>query len=373
MKVLQIIAQPKINTGGAMQMCLLANYLYDNNVDVIVVFHKNINYSLDYYYNFLNKNIKIRFFDLPKFSLSKRSINSILDLRNFIKKENFDIIHIHKSRAFTLTYIATLGVDIPLVVNRGVIIPLDFFNSLKYKSRKVKKIIAVSEAVKKSIVESANVNPEKIEVVYGSIDLKRFDFSIESNFKKEFGISDDEFIFGYVGNDLKRKGLEYLLSAFNILENKYNNITLVLVGVSENSKVVLEYEELLKNRKVICTGYRIDIPRIMKSFDAFVFAGISDEGLTGVIREAAAMKIPVITTDVAGNEEFIQNEKNGIVVPKKDVKSLVAAMEKIYLNYDYYKNLAENAYKFVMENMNNDVRGEKILKIYYDVISSKGV
>jgi len=256
---------------------------------------------------------------------------------------------------------------IPIVTNRGVNIPLNYFQSYKYRTGKVKKIIAVSHAVKDIMVKTGKIPPKKISVVYGSVDTGLFNPSVISTLRQELSISENLRIIGFAGNPHPRKGLEYLLKSFEIIKNKYDNVVLVLLGVSSLDMEKFNVEGKFKSR-IFPLGFRKDVPNCMAAFDYFVFPGIQDEGLTGTLREAAAMGLPCITTDVAGNKELISNNVNGLVVPVKDPIKLAGAVSFLLENPEKASIFGEKAREFVNNKMSVKIRVDAIEEIYFSLL-----
>lgn len=83
------------------------------------------------------------------------------------------------------------------------------------------------------------------------------------------------------------------------------------------------------------------------------------------------MGLPVITTDVAGNRELIKNGETGLVVPMKDSTAMAVAIEKLLADMEIAKKLGENARNFVEENMSNEIRAEKMEKLYMEIIKKR--
>ncbi len=366
LRILQIIVQDKIKSGGAIQMYLLSKELVKMGHYVCAVYNKNEKFKDDFAI-FENSVIDLCFFDMDRIKLNKRSFSRVKKIRKFIQDGNFDIIHAHKGNAVDLVWLSTVGLKVNIVTNRGVIIPLNYFQSFKYRTKKVKRIIAVAQAVKDIMVKTGAIDPKKIDVVFGSVDTEKFKPGILSTLKSEYSIPDDKRVIGFVGNASLRKGLKYLFEAFESLSEKYRELLLMLVGVSTDELKNYNIKKDLMN-KIIPTGFRKDVPNCMACFDIFVFPGYKDEGLTGTIREAAAMGLPIVTADVAGNKELIHNEQNGLVVPIKNSEKLAEAMELLLKNDEKAVMFGENAREYVVEKMSNEVRARNIEKIYFDIL-----
>lgn len=368
MKILQIIDQGAIRSGGAMQMSLLAKELVKRGHDVTVVFRKTED-KIDDFKIFDNSGVKVRFFNTKRLKLKKETVKNILDLREFIKKEKFDIIHSHKGGDLNYLMFALIGTKIPVIGNRGMSNRLDFFNGFKYRTKRVFKTVAVAKEVKRIMMESGKIPDNKIDVIYGSVNIDDFRPGRESSIREEFSIDRDKTVIGYVGSALPRKGIQYLLKAFEELCEKRENLILLLVGITKETLGNFEISERIKD-KVVAAGFRRDVANCMGGFDIFVFSGVEDEGLTGTVREAGAMGLPIVTTDVAGNKELISNMETGILVNKADSEDMGKGIELLLENNELREKLGKNVREFVVENMSMKVKADKIEVLYKEALES---
>ncbi|GAB4185791.1 MAG: glycosyltransferase family 4 protein [Calditrichia bacterium] len=369
MRILQMIAMSKLASGGGYQMVRLSNELVKRGHTVHVIVHEDSSIPEDEFKSFLHPDITFLRIPLPKFHLTKTTFSSLKFLRNYVKEHQIEIIHAHKGRAGDYAFFSTTGLPIPIIINRGVTNPLSFSNALKYKSNKVFGVVAVSQAVKDVMVESGSLSPDKIHVVYGSVDINEFSPDIHSTFRQEFGISDNTFVWGFIGNSGPRKGVQYLLEAFREFLKTYPEDKLVLIGTATANEWAKKTRQTF-GKSVILTGYRKDIPNCLKGFDAFVFSGVAEEGLTGTVREAAAMELPIICTDVAGNRELIEDRKTGLLVPKADSAALLEAMIYAREHPDEVKQYGKQARDFVIKHMTNEVRTDKLETIYQEALNA---
>ena len=81
-----------------------------------------------------------------------------------------------------------------------------------------------------------------------------------------------------------------------------------------------------------------------------------------VLQEAAALKIPIITTDIMGPGEFIKNNETGILVPAKDETSLYKAIKSAIGNAEKMTSLAENCYEHTRLNFERSVMVDRIIE-----------
>jgi len=170
-----------------------------------------------------------------------------------------------------------------------------------------KKIIAISNMVKKDIVDSYKVDKNKINVVYNGIDLKDYNYSSSFDaLSKEFCIKYNQKILLYVGSGFKRKGVEEFLQIISRLES--DNIQAFVIGKDKN----IDYYQQLAiklniNNKVVFTGPRDDVDDFYTISDVFLFP-THYEPFGNVILEAMNLKNAVFTTKQCGGGEILNGE-----------------------------------------------------------------
>lgn len=202
-------------------------------------------------------------------------------------------------------------------------------------------------------IQSHLYSPNKVRVVGlgGTIgvSLKDYDLSCKTAYRTEirtqYGIN-DQFVFGYVGRINADKGINELTEAFRHIINMGGTQYLLLVGmVDDVNPISPENMEWLKScPKVIMTGNipLSDIPKYMSVVDILVHPTYR-EGFGKVLQEAMAMQLPIITTDVPGPSEVIEDGRSGLLVPIRDPDALSREMLRLYADKPLAIDLATAA------------------------------
>lgn len=158
---------------------------------------------------------------------------------------------------------------------------------------------------------------------------------------------DRPFTFVFVGRIVGDKGINELVEAFTMLNEKYENTKLVLVGSFE--KELDPVSELTANRieenpAIAAVGSKSGDDLLMEyvKADCHVMPSYR-EGFPNTVLEAGAMGKPQIVTDINGSREIVTNEENGLVVPPKDSKALLEAMERILIDGVLCEKMKHNA------------------------------
>lgn len=230
-----------------------------------------------------------------------------------------------------------------------------------------KKIISISEYVKKEIIKAIKIKEEKFEILYNSIDIELFKpLSIDDilETKKKYNIPLDKKIIVFAGRLCKDKGVEQLIKAQKMLSNEY--ILLIVGSNFYKTSIVSEFEKELINEtrdikeNIIFTGYidYNDMPKIYNCADVVVLPSMWEEPAGMTIIEAMACKKTVITTKSGGIPEYTGNGNCILLERKENIANNIAeTIEKLNSDIDYNNKIALNAYNRV-QKFN--------LKYYYD-------
>lgn len=180
-----------------------------------------------------------------------------------------------------------------------------------------------------------NTHSGKFMILPKGIELERFDRVLQSSFPNVIpDIPPGSYVIGTVGTLTPRKGIDVLLKAVAYLGETQQPIHVVAVG-----GVPIQFEQYFKNLsrlgcelnlrdRVHFVGFRKDVERWLAGFDIFVLPSLS-EGVSGALREAMAMALPVIATDVGGTSDFVQNEINGLLIKPADPITLADAINRL--------------------------------------------
>ena len=286
---------------------------------------------------------------------SRLGLEVIWKISRYLRKEKPQIVHTHLFGGDTWGRIAAILARVPLIIstehNTNVDEGISKRLVKKFLSFFTAKIVAVSETVKAYSVLKDHISKKKIEVILNGVNLDKF-LSIS---QKEFG---DPPIIGIVGRLEEQKGHKYLFEALNLL--KVIPWTLWIIG--EGSRRA-ELERLAKNldlrERVMFLGVRDNIPEILDKMDIFVLPSLW-EGLSLALVEAAASAKPIVASKIGGIEEIVENEKTGLLIEPKNVKSLTDGLERILLGEEDALKMGCSARAYVKDNF--DIK--KMVKKY---------
>ncbi len=190
------------------------------------------------------------------------------------------------------------------------------------------KIITVSEASKKDIVQKLRINEEKIRVIYEAASEIYFPKKDASRIRKKYGINGDYMLF--VGALEPKKNITSIIKAFSQLKKKGMKHKLVLAGKKGwyYNDIMDEIKKQNIDKEVIFPGYipLEDMPYIYSASTLFCFPSLY-EGFGLPILEAMSCGVPVIGSNRGSIPEIAGNA--GVIVDPLDWKKMAIKMEEI--------------------------------------------
>jgi len=281
-----------------------------------------------------------------------------IDFFKYLKKEKTDVLMTYHFGSDVWGALLGKLAGVPTIVSnrRDMSFWLKFRHKLSYRIiyKVINKVIAVSKGVRDIIVNTEHVDKEKIDVIYNGIDLERFNCPDDKNdIKQSLDIPEHARIIGCVANIKSWKGQRHLIRAMVSINERYPDYYLLLVGTYRDDGAALreEIEQLVDDlklkKKVKFLGRREDVPQLLSQFDICVLPTES-EGLPNSLLEYMTAGKPIIATDIAGNNEVIENERNGLLVKPADPLALANKLMYLIENSDVCDRIGKAAYDDVI-------------------------
>lgn len=189
--------------------------------------------------------------------------------------------------------------------------------------------VAISEENRRLTSKFYSLEESSVEVVVNPVDIEQF-----SNRKKE----QPRFDFLNVARLGAQKNQKLLIESIFILKSKGVCLHGAIVGVGPLQSDLVSYcDELGLQEQIEFLGKRDDVADLMGDSKLFVLS--SDyEGLPMSILEAMAVGLPIVSTDVGGVADVVQN--NGLLVPPGNARALAFAIESVLASDEEADNMA---------------------------------
>ena len=284
--------------------------------------------------------------------------------------EKVDLIHLHDAHAHTFSILAAsiFGNKTPIILSRRVDFPIknNFFSHFKYNHNQIKKILCVSDTIKRITANGIKDN-SKLETVYSGIDLNKFKPS-SGILRKELGIGNDIFLIGNTSALADHKDYFTFIDVAEKIIERHSNCHFVVMGDGPMKDEIHQYAQS-KNvtNRLTFTGFRNDIPEILAELDLFLITS-KTEGLGTSILDAFACNVPVVGTDGGGISELVENEKTGLLCKVKNVEQITEAVDRMIGDSDFRESCAVKAKHKVM-SFSKEETAQNTLRYYLEVLS----
>ncbi len=315
----------------------------------------------------------------------KRILFSLLGFTSFIsllgcvrgmgRNLAFDLIHAHTAypdgfgaallaRTLKLPVVVTLhGSDVTANFKRYLWRSLGL-----WALSKADQVMAVSHALRTTVVEQYGADGDKIRVIPDGVDVSRFIPMARAEVLNRLGLQNEGSIVLYVGAIKRSKGIDYLLKAAGrLVETVDRRVKFLLVGEGDYERQAkLLAERLGITDAVDFVGNRPnqEIPMWMNACDVLVLPSLS-EGFGVVLIEAMACGKPVIATTCGGPEDIV-NPDNGILVPPGDEAALSRALREVLNGRHYFA--PQKIREYAVEEYAYDRIASRILEVYRQVL-----
>lgn len=211
----------------------------------------------------------------------------------------------------------------------------------KFVAEKADIIITPSEYLKR-IVSAWGIYPQKIKIIYNSVELPEPGYSKDEARQK---LKLNGVVLLSAGRLVPWKGFDALIEIMPDLAKKISGLKLVIIGDgSEKENLESKIKNLGLEKRVLMTGKisHENLLLYLKAADIFVL-NTGYEGLSHQLLEAMAVGIPVVTTDVGGNPEIIIKGKNGLLVGRNNKEDLRNAIVDLWDNDVLRDNFVKQA------------------------------
>ena len=224
--------------------------------------------------------------------------------------------------------------------------------------KKVDFLIVNAQTIKNAFVGTRSISPDKIIVIHNCVDIHPI-------LEKE---NKDYLTIGYIGRIEEEKGIFFLIEAFNQLLKHTNKVKLLLVGDGNIQKAQEKILEYGIEDKVTLTGfYEGKIENILDEMDIFAFPSLW-EGFPYSILEAMSVGKIVVSTNVGGIPEAIENGINGFLVSPANTNQLYNTLKMIVLNFQNYANVGRKAQETILQRYSSDIFKNKII---YNILNNE--
>lgn len=249
---------------------------------------------------------------------------------SFFKKEKPDLVLLNDQRECRIVAPAArlAGVRVRVQRKGWPFLKGSFRDRLVYRHA-VTHLFAPSEAVANVFRANSGLPPERVTVIPNSVAPVFFQTLDRENSRQQLGLPGDEPVIGTAGRLVTQKGFDLLIAAAGQLWAGGLRPWIVIAGEGPE-------KESLQNLAVkfgirynfLLAGQVADVPAFLAALDFFVFPS-RQEGRSNALAEAMAAGLPIIASNIPGNDEMIEHERTGLLAPPEDPSALARALARM--------------------------------------------
>jgi len=303
----------------------------------------------------------------------------MISLRSALKRARPDILHIN----LPSTYSASISAGAMVARLHGCGVVTTEHLSMIGRARKrapvkgfftsfVQRIIAVSDATRRSLIDTHGIPGGKISVVLNGVNLAELDVVSKEEARSKLGIEPGALVIGCVGELIKRKGHGYLIDAFEEVRQDYEGrLQLVLVGDGiERENLEAQAKSAGLEGSVLFAGTVQGAGPLLKAFDIFVMPSLM-EALPFALLEAMAGGVSPVATDVWGIPEVVRDGETGLLVPPADTLALKEAILKLLADPGLREKMGAASRKAAEEKFSLDSMISQTVVVYESVAAGR--
>ena len=285
----------------------------------------------------------IRTLDNVRFSKGFRPVDFLHDvrsLRRFILTNQPDILHTHGSQdtwsGAVAAFCVSNAVRPAVVRTRHNTFPVAYslLNRFLYRWF-IDHLIIVSDSVRERygrFLENGVILPEQVSTVHSCIEVERFepDKVGKAKARETLGLSSEGPVVAVAARLAREKGHRFLLEAMASVKEKFADIVLLVAGEGNQEGVLRsQVKELGLSGNVRFLGFCDDVVPVFAAADVAVLPSIDCDASSASIKEAMAMRVPVVATNIGGAAEIIEDGVTGLIVPPQDAQALADAITRL--------------------------------------------
>jgi glycosyltransferase involved in cell wall biosynthesis len=319
----------------------------------------------------------------------RREINPVLDwialdkIKKLLNERSYVIVHTHSSKAGILGRIAARQANIPIIIHsvhgwsfhpqmdpvrKYIYIFLE-----KKIARFTDALIFVSQKDLQKGIAYKITTPEKAHLIRSAIPLEEFTPHLydRDQIRNELNIPKQSVVIGNVGRLSTQKNPLGWIRVAELVSRQSPECFFLMVGDGPlRRQVEMEIKKTGLENKIILTGIRRDIPRMLACMDIFLLTSLW-EGLPRAIPQAYAMGIPVISHQIDGITDIVIPGESGFTQPPGEYELLARDCLELLNNPGLRKSLGKTGQQRVKDEFSLDVMISQISDLYLKILEKK--
>jgi glycosyltransferase involved in cell wall biosynthesis len=234
----------------------------------------------------------------------------------------------------------------------------------KFLIRHTDCVIVMSKLMKDELV-AAGTDARKIHIIHNAIVLEDYPRAYHSTkIRDEFGIAREDTVIAVVGRLSAEKGHEVFLESARQIVDAYQKVCFLIVGDGPLLTTVRrKIDTLGLSDKCVLIGHRTDMLDVYASIDILAISSFT-EGLPNVLLEAFALGKPVVSTEVGGVTEVLEDGVNGFIVSPGDAQTLADRLLRLLQNPKLAASMGRHGRSTIEQRFSFASRTERLMALY---------
>ncbi|MBM4349503.1 MAG: glycosyltransferase family 4 protein [Deltaproteobacteria bacterium] len=246
-----------------------------------------------------------------------------------------------------------------------------YIESIPYKKKSFKKIIAISDMVKRDMIRWYKVPEDRIVVIYNGVDTERFhprNRQYRDEIRRKLSIG-DEFVMLFVSNNFRMKGLVFLMKALADLKKEgAPPFKLLVLGRDRKAPYLCLAKKINISEEMVFAGSTNEPEKYYGATDLFIHPAFYD-AFSLTVLEALASGLPVITTSSTGASEVLNHGKDGFVIRSiRDLEELKVGVR--YFLKENIRHQASHLGRRKAEMHSDKINFSAITQVFKDTINA---
>ncbi|MDX1994577.1 MAG: glycosyltransferase family 4 protein [bacterium] len=268
-----------------------------------------------------------------------RDLVTIYKLTRILRRLKPDVVHTHTAKAGFVGRIAARLAGVPVVVHtfhghvfHGYFSPAKtrlFILLEQFAAHLSDTIITITPRLRDELAEVYKIAPKsRFTVMAYGLDLDGFAAQARKGgiFRRAWNIPDDAPLVGIAGRMVPIKNHALFLQAAALIHHEWPQVRFALIGDGELRPEIEAQIDALGLREVVTlAGWQRDMPPIYADLDVLVISS-NNEGTPFTLIEAMATGCPVVSTNVGGVADLLEDGKLGALVPPNNPPALAQAI-----------------------------------------------
>lgn len=309
-------------------------------------------------------------FHLNRYFAPWENLSDLRRLPCYLEEQEIDLMHVHLSHDHFLGAMAVARCRRPVALirtnHKGVPLPHPLWNRA-FLSRFTRHLIVLSREAQRGDQRGFGLPPERVSLVYGSIDTDRFaPRERDPEFARSLGLNGKGPVLGIVARMQRRRRFSQFIEAVNRARRGIPGLQVLIVGRGTHAdEVKAKARELGLEETVIFPGYRDgDYPQVLACMDAKAYLVPGSDGSCRAVMEAMAMGIPVLAARRGVLPELVEDGVSGLIVDPDTPENLADAMVRIFQDESRRQAMGVAARQRVMTHFSLTRQVEQTEQIY---------